>query len=130
MLLVLYGLPGCGKTFVGQCLQQHCSFHFYDADKDLSPGEGATTCVHHPHTHTHKHYSNNTDMVAALKAGKTFTPEMRLAYFETVVANIRLLRQTHARLGVCVRIVLDSHTSPQTQHSMSTSLSHIHTPQL
>jgi gluconokinase len=35
MLLILFGLPGSGKNFVGRILQEDFGFLFHDADDDL-----------------------------------------------------------------------------------------------
>ena len=35
MLIILFGLSGSGKNFVGNILQNHFDFHFWDADQAL-----------------------------------------------------------------------------------------------
>lgn len=36
MLLILFGLPGCGKNYVGEILQSSFGFYFYDGDDALT----------------------------------------------------------------------------------------------
>ena len=71
-LLYLFGLPGAGKNFVGElcAAERSDALRFYDADEWLLP-----------------------DMVAALAAGKGFTPGMRDRYYAEVSAQIGRLKQ-------------------------------------
>lgn len=36
MFIILFGLPGAGKTYVGNIFQKHFGFYFYDGDHDLT----------------------------------------------------------------------------------------------
>lgn len=35
-IIVLFGLPGAGKTFVGKILEKDFGYYFYDGDQDMS----------------------------------------------------------------------------------------------
>ena len=35
MLLILFGLPGAGKTFAGELLRDEFGFHFHESDDDI-----------------------------------------------------------------------------------------------
>lgn len=37
MLLVLFGYPGVGKSFIGKMLQEEFGFYHYEADDDITP---------------------------------------------------------------------------------------------
>ncbi len=36
MLIIVFGLPGAGKTYVGKLLHKYTGFRFYDGDRDLT----------------------------------------------------------------------------------------------
>ncbi len=36
MLIILFGLPGAGKTYIGNIFQKAFGFYFYDGDNDLT----------------------------------------------------------------------------------------------
>lgn len=35
MLIIVFGLPGVGKTYVSKVLEKHFGYHYYDGDQDL-----------------------------------------------------------------------------------------------
>lgn len=75
MLLFLFGLPGVGKNFVGELLQQHAGFYFYDADLD-----------------------GTTAMKQAIAEGRLFTDAMRDEYYTIVIERIRELQKLHPHI--------------------------------
>ena len=36
-LIILFGLPGTGKTYVGKVFEKYFDYYFYDGDNDLTP---------------------------------------------------------------------------------------------
>ncbi len=59
MLLIVFGLPGAGKTYVGKLLKDEFGFYFYDGDRDLTD-----------------------EMRQALKEKKLFNDSMRDVFFQ------------------------------------------------
>lgn len=77
MLIILFGLPGSGKTFVGNILEKEFNFFFYDGDTDLTP-----------------------EMKKAIKGKVTFTDSMRDAFFKRVTTHVALLSRQYKNLVV------------------------------
>ena len=65
-LLVIFGLPGTGKTYVGKVFEKYFDYYFYDGDNDLTD-----------------------EMKAAIKTQKVFTDEMRDAFFKVLISKIQ-----------------------------------------
>jgi gluconokinase len=77
MLLILFGLPGAGKNFVGEILAQHFGFYFYDADSDLT-----------------------ADMQATIRQEQLYTSNMRERFFQIVIKKIQGLQKKHPRIAM------------------------------
>lgn len=77
MLLILFGLPGVGKNYVGNILQEEFNYHFYDADDDLTP-----------------------PLIEAIYQKKSFNPEDITAYVDIIITRIQNLSKTHPKLAV------------------------------
>ena len=75
--MILFGLSGAGKNFVGRILRDNYGFHFYDADDDLTPV-----------------------MREAIAKREIFTDAMRAEFFAIVIERIRELRAHHDELVV------------------------------
>jgi len=82
MVIVLFGPPGVGKSFVGRILKQDYGFHFYDADEDLTD-----------------------DMISAIKNENVFTKKMRQNFFNIVIEQIQSLQKTHKTLIVAQALI-------------------------
>ena len=65
-LIVLFGYPGTGKTYVGKMLEKYFGYYFYEGDNDLTP-----------------------EMKEAIKVQKVFTDEMRDIYFKILISKIQ-----------------------------------------
>lgn len=76
-LIVLFGLPGTGKTFVGKIFEKYFGFYFYDGDNDLT-GE----------------------MKEAIKTKTVFTDQMRDVYFNTLISKIQNLKSKYKKLAI------------------------------
>src|SRR5258708_172438 len=76
-MYILFGLPGSGKTFVGNVLQDYFNFHFYEGDTDIT-----------------------TEMKEAIHTKTVFTDEMRDGFFLNLIPNIKRLSQEHKHLVV------------------------------
>ncbi len=75
MLLILYGSPGSGKTFIGQWLMNEYGFHFYDADIHLTD-----------------------EMKASLHNKQPFTDAMRSRFFSIVTNHMKSLLKRYEKL--------------------------------
>jgi len=65
-VIILFGLPGTGKTYVGKVFEKYFGYYFYDGDYDLTP-----------------------EMKQAIKTKTVFTDQMRDVYFEKLISRIQ-----------------------------------------
>lgn len=65
-LIVLFGLPGTGKTYVGKVFEKYFDYYFYEGDHDLTE-----------------------EMKEAIKTKTVFTDEMRGVFFERLISKIQ-----------------------------------------
>jgi gluconokinase len=86
MLIFLFGLPGVGKNFVGELLQEQADCYFYDADQDITAA-----------------------MKTAIKNGVLYTQAMRDDYYKIVIEHVRALQQKHARLVIAQGLSKNRH---------------------
>lgn len=77
MLLVLFGYPGAGKSFVGKMLQEEFGFYHYEADDDLTP-----------------------PIIEAIQTNKLVTEPLKEAYFKQVCERIDSLKTVHPNIVV------------------------------
>lgn len=78
MVIVLFGLSGAGKNYVGKVLKKHFSFHFWDTDAALPQ-----------------------DMKQSIKNKQPFTQKMRDDFTTTVIQTINQLQELgHKRLVI------------------------------
>ena len=85
MIVVLFGLLGCGKNYVGKIFEEF-GFHLYDADKDLTPR-----------------------MKRAIAKQQAFTEQMRDEYFEIVIRKVAELQKSHKDLVVAQALFKNKH---------------------
>lgn len=76
-LIILFGLPGTGKSYVGKIFEKYFDYYFYDGDEDLTP-----------------------KMKAAIKTKTVFTDQMRNIYFKILISKIKILSKKHQNLVV------------------------------
>lgn len=76
-LLILFGLPGAGKTFVGQVLQGEFGFFHYDTKVDFT-----------------------AEQRAAIAENRPMTEAMRVDFFKNVHQSVRVLWGQHPKLSV------------------------------
>jgi len=67
-LIILFGLPGTGKTYVGKVFEKYFNCYFYDGDNDLT-----------------------NEMKKAIKTKTVFTDQMRDVYFKMLISKIQNL---------------------------------------
>lgn len=76
-LIVLFGLPGTGKSYVGKIFKKYFDHYFFDGDEDLTP-----------------------EMKAAIKTKIVFTDQMRDVFFEKLIKKIKNFIIKHKNLVV------------------------------
>lgn len=76
-LIILFGLPGTGKTYVGKLFEKYFDYYFYEGDNDLTP-----------------------EMKVAIKTKTVFTDKMRGIFFEILINKIKALAEKHTKLVV------------------------------
>jgi len=86
MLLILFGLPGAGKSFAGQILQTHFGFTFHEADEDIPD-----------------------DYRQQVLAGQVVGEPMRDDYHRHLLERIAELQSAHPRLAVAAQLLRDRH---------------------
>jgi gluconokinase len=86
MVVVLFGLLGCGKNYVGKIFEEEFGFHLYDADQDLIP-----------------------TMKNAIANYQVFTDQMRDEYFDVVVSRIAELKKSHSGLVIAQALFKNKH---------------------
>jgi gluconokinase len=86
MLLILFGLSGSGKNYVGRMLRDEYGMYFYDADTDLTP-----------------------EMRDAIRNQQIIPDAVRDTFFQQVVERIGQLRMREANLVVSQAIYKEKH---------------------
>src|SRR3972149_2841516 len=76
-LIILFGPTGAGKTYVGQLIQKHFGYYFYDGDADLTP-----------------------EMKQALNLMRPITDPMRDRFIGRLLDSITKLLKIHPNLVV------------------------------
>ena len=85
-IVYLFGLAGAGKNWVGELLQRHFGYFFYDADKEATPA-----------------------MRQAIAGGAHFSETMRDEFMEVVAGRISELRELHPKLAVAQATYKERH---------------------
>lgn len=76
-LIILFGLPGTGKTYIGKAFEKYFGYYFYDGDNDLTD-----------------------EMKTAIKTKTVFTDQMRDRYFKILITKIQNLKSKHQNLVI------------------------------
>jgi gluconate kinase len=86
MLLILFGLPGAGKSFAGRLLRSDFGFAFHEADDDIPD-----------------------DYRQQVLAGRVVGEPMRDAYHRHLIERIAELQMAQPRLAVAAPLLRDRH---------------------
>ncbi len=86
MSLILFGLSGAGKNFVGRVLHEHYGYHFRDGDDDLPPA-----------------------MRAAIERQEIVTDRMRLQHASNIVERVQLLGQIYPKVALAAGLFKEKH---------------------
>lgn len=85
-LIILFGLPGTGKTYVGKIFEKYFDYYFYDGDEDLT-----------------------LEMKAAIKTKTVFTDQMRDVYFKILISKIQDLSKKHKKLVIAQTFIKEKY---------------------
>ena len=86
MLVVMFGLPGAGKTYVARQFALQQGVHFHDGDDDL-PG----------------------DMRAAIDAAAKVTPDMRDRFVDAMAGKMESLLRSHPKVVLAQTFLKQQH---------------------
>ena len=76
-IIVLFGLPGAGKSFVGKVLQEYFGYHHYDGDITMSD-----------------------KMLQAISTQDVITDLMRDSFFQKIIENTKRLKTKRQKIVV------------------------------
>lgn len=77
LVIILFGLAGSGKNFVGQILAQQFNYHYWDADEQMTD-----------------------EMQGCITHGQLFTQEIRDKFTQNIIAEISRLSLNHPNLVI------------------------------
>jgi gluconate kinase len=86
VLLILFGLPGAGKSYAGELLRAEFGFYFHEADDDIP-----------------------ADYRRLVQAGQVVGEDMRDAYHRRLLDRLAELHAAHPRLAVALPLLRDRH---------------------
>lgn len=86
MLIILFGLPGTGKTYTGRILRKKFNFHFYDGDGSLPK-----------------------EMKMAIENQQPVSEEMRDIFFTKLLEKIKELKAKYKNLAVAQTYIKDKY---------------------
>lgn len=93
MILVLFGLPATGKSYIGKLLEDEFGFFFYDGDEDLTP-----------------------QMKKAIKEKRIFTDDMRDVFFQNLITSVKRLKKTQTKLVVAQAFIKEKYRKQFVKH--------------
>lgn len=85
-LIILFGLPGTGKTYVGKVFKKYFDYYFYEGDNDLTE-----------------------EMKVAIKTKIVFTDRMRNVFFKILINKIRDLSTQHKKLVIAQTFIKEKY---------------------
>lgn len=85
-LIILFGLPGTGKTYIGKVFEKYFNYYFYEGDNDLTK-----------------------EMKEAIKIRKVFTDKMRNVFFKILIFKIQNLKSKHKNLVIAQTFIKEKY---------------------
>jgi len=86
MILIVFGLPGAGKTFAGTVFRDTFNFHVHDGDAELPE-----------------------DMDRAIRNSQFVTEDMRDRFFKSIVHRLHLLKIKHSNIVLAQTFLKERH---------------------
>lgn len=93
MIIVVFGFPGSGKTFVGQILSKQLGYFYYDGDNCLTEG-----------------------IKEAVQKKKIITDAMRDMYFTSLSKEVKELQKTHQNIVITQTFIKEKYRKQFLQH--------------
>lgn len=84
MIVFLFGLPGVGKTYLGQLLERELSTHFWDGDEALTD-----------------------EMKEAIKNEEPFSNQMTLTLTQAIIDKMDALQRDHKDIVIAQAMLLE-----------------------
>ncbi len=85
-LIILFGLPGTGKTFIGKVFEKYFDYYFYEGDRDLT-----------------------REIKSAIKTKTVFTDQMRNVFFKILINKIHDLSTQHKKLVIAQTFIKEKY---------------------
>lgn len=85
-LIILFGLPGTGKTFIGKVFEKYFDYYFYEGDRDLT-----------------------REIKSAIKTKTVFTDQMRDVFFKILINKIHDLSTQHKKLVIAQTFIKEKY---------------------
>lgn len=85
-LIILFGHPGTGKTYVGKIFEKYLNYFFYEGDNDLTE-----------------------EMKSAIKIQRVFTDGMRDVFFKKLIDQIKSLLMKHKKLVIAQTFIKEKY---------------------
>jgi len=85
-LIILFGLPGTGKTYVGKVFEKYFDHYFYEGDDDLT-----------------------SEMKTAIKTKTVFTDQMRDTFFKILISKIQNLKSKYKNFVVAQTFIKEKY---------------------
>jgi len=105
MLIVLFGLPGSGKTFTGKILKKNFGFYLHEGDKDL------------PYA-----------MQRMLKKNGTITEKMRDSFFESIFNSLKKVTTEYKNIVVAQTFIKEKYRQELKEKFPHAQFVLVHTP--
>lgn len=83
---IIFGLPGVGKTYVGELFKKYFNFYFYDGDNELTK-----------------------EMKQAIVDKIPFNDQMRDIFFENLLSKIKKLKNNHHKLVIAQTFIKEKY---------------------
>ncbi len=85
-LFILFGLPGAGKTFVGDIFKKYVNFYFYDGDNELPK-----------------------EIKQAIKNQAKITDTMRDVFFQKLIKKVQKLKSQHENIVIAQTFIKEKY---------------------
>jgi len=85
-MIIIFGFPGAGKTYVGNILKKYFDFYLYDGDKSLT-----------------------SDMKEAIETKATITDDMRDVFFQNIIKKAQQLKVRYNKIVIAQTFIKEKY---------------------
>lgn len=103
-IVVLFGLPGAGKTFVGKIFQNKFGYYLYDGDQDLSQ-----------------------EMIDRIHRQVEITDRQRDIFFDQIITKANVLKLTHTKIVIAQTFLKEKYRKSFSKNVPGSTFVLIHT---